>query len=80
MSTHAVTPTPAPVRYIRRHALAARWGCSVMTTYRHERRGTLPPPTRISPGIVGWRSDIIEAIEAERTAVHDDARHMRAGA
>jgi len=31
------------------------------------RRGTLPPPTRISPAIVGWRSDVIEAIEAART-------------
>lgn len=72
MRTHA----PADVHYIRVNQLAKRWGCSDMTLIRMRRRGTLPEPTRISPGIIGWRSDIIEAIEAERTPVHDDAHRV----
>lgn len=65
------TPT---VRYLRPRTLAERWGCSLTTLWRLRQRGALPDPVRLSPGITGWRSDIIERIEAERAAVHDDAR------
>lgn len=66
----------ASKQFFRRRALSVRWNCNPSTIWRMQQRGDLPPPTRISPGIVAWSSDVIEAIERERTAapVHDDAR------
>jgi predicted DNA-binding transcriptional regulator AlpA len=58
----------APVTFLRPRDLAARWGnLATSTLWRMRQRGDLPEPTRLSPGIVGWRLDVIEAIEAERT-------------
>lgn len=59
--------SPSPLQFLRARALAARWGCHQTTVWRLVKRGDLPAPTRISPGVVGWRSDVIERIEAERT-------------
>jgi predicted DNA-binding transcriptional regulator AlpA len=64
--------TSNAIHYFRPRALASRWGCSTTTLWRMTRRGDLPAPTRLSAGIVGWRSDIIEACEAARTAAGAD--------
>ena len=56
------------IQFLRPRTLADRWGCSTTTLWRQQRRGNLPAPTRLSPGVVGWRSDVIEAIEAARGA------------
>ncbi len=71
---------PEPVRYLRPRQLAERWACSATTIWRCQQRGILPKPARLSAGVIGWRLDVIEAIERARTPVHDDARDMRAGA
>ena len=63
----AETDAVQNIRFLRPRALAARWGCSEVTLWRMRRRGELPEPTRLSAGMVGWRSDIIEALEAQRT-------------
>lgn len=62
------TQSPSPLQFLRARVLAARWGCHQTTVWRLVKRGELPAPTRISPGVVGWRSDVIERIEAERTS------------
>lgn len=70
MSTHEPI---VDTRFMRGAELARRWGCSQMTLLRMRRRGTLPEPTRLSPGVVAWRLDIIEALERERTPQTDTA-------
>lgn len=57
------------VRFIRARALKERWACSLPTIWRMRQRGELPAPTRISAGVVAWRVDVIEALEAARTPV-----------
>lgn len=62
------------VTFLRPRALAARWGnVAASTLWRMRQRGELPEPTRLSPGIVAWRLDIIEALEAERTPENNSA-------
>jgi predicted DNA-binding transcriptional regulator AlpA len=53
-------------QFLRYRNLTARWNCSNATIWRLVQRGELPKPTRISAGIVGWRSDVIELYEAAR--------------
>ena len=60
--------TRAAVYFLRAKALAKRWDVSLTTLWRQQQRGDLPPPTRLSPGAKGWRIDVIEALEAQRSA------------
>jgi predicted DNA-binding transcriptional regulator AlpA len=71
---HPIAGQPSPsLQFFRARALAARWNVNLTTIWRMTKRGDLPTPTRLSPGIVAWRSDVIEAIEAARTGESDAA-------
>ena len=55
--------------YYRAVDLAKRYQIHVVTIWKWLRSGNLPPPTRLGPNTVAWRSDHIEAWESERSAV-----------
>jgi predicted DNA-binding transcriptional regulator AlpA len=57
---HMATPMPVP-RYLRALELAHMLGVSRATIRRWERLGHLPRGVRLSPGVVAWRTDVIEA-------------------
>jgi prophage regulatory protein len=54
--------------YYRAVDLAKRYQVHVVTIWKWLRSGNLPPPTRLGPNTVAWRSDRIEAWESERSA------------
>jgi len=53
--------------------LAARYGQSRVTPWRHTRAGVLPPPVKLSPGCTRWPAHEVEAIDRARLAGADDA-------
>jgi predicted DNA-binding transcriptional regulator AlpA len=69
----AIATAPTPLQFLRTRRLAERWNVNPTTIWRMQQRGELPPPTRLSAGIVAWRSDVIERIEAERTPPNESA-------
>lgn len=60
---HAVASGRA---YLRPLDLASRWGCHRITLYRWIKKGSLPKPVRLFPGVVGWPVAAIEALERAR--------------
>jgi predicted DNA-binding transcriptional regulator AlpA len=54
------TPKPATT-YLRARELARMLGVSCATIRRWDRVGHLPRGVRLSPGVVVWRTDVIEA-------------------
>ena len=53
--------------------LAARYGQSRVTPWRHTRAGVLTTPVKLSPGCTRWPAHEIEAIDRARLAGADDA-------
>jgi len=43
-------------------------GINRVTLYRWEKEGKVPPPIRVSEGVVGWRRSTLEALIKERAA------------
>jgi prophage regulatory protein len=55
-----------PDRIVRPRELEERLSVSKLTVRRMVERGELPPPLKISRGVVGWRESVIEQWLAER--------------
>jgi prophage regulatory protein len=55
-------------RILRQKELAERLGVSVVTIWRWERKGLLPPKHKIGPNTVGWLESEIEAWWAAKAA------------
>lgn len=54
-------------KFIRINELASHLGVTKVTIWRWRKEGRLPPATAISPRIVGWRCETIEAWLNEQT-------------
>ena len=52
--------------YYRAADLARRYRIHIVTIWKWVANGNLPPPTRLGPNTVAWRSDQIEAWERSR--------------
>ena len=52
--------------------IAARYGVSRVTAWRHAQNGTLTAPVRLSPGCTRWPAHEVEAIDRARLAGADD--------
>lgn len=46
--------------FIRVRTLASRLDVNPVTIGRWVKSGVLPPPVQITPGVVGWRSEVID--------------------
>ncbi|HAM42196.1 MAG TPA: AlpA family transcriptional regulator [Candidatus Omnitrophica bacterium] len=46
-------------RYLRPREVCAILSISLPTLWRLRKRGDLPPATRVSPGCIAWREDVI---------------------
>ena len=53
-------------RIIRNAELRRRLSVSRSTLHRMVKRGELPPPLRLSVGVVGWRASTISALLEQR--------------
>lgn len=68
MSTNDGSTRIQTERIIRIGELADGLGVSRPTVWRMRERGEIPPPIRISRGIVGWRESTIDRWLAEKEA------------
>jgi prophage regulatory protein len=55
-------------RFLRLPTVLARIGISRSTLWAWTREGKFPPPVKIGPRAVGWRSTEVDAWIAERVA------------
>ncbi len=55
-------------RVVRRKELSKRLGVSLVTLWRWEREGRLPPRCSFGPNTVGWLEDDLEAWWAEKAS------------
>ncbi len=72
MALHATasTPTPPADRILRPRELAERIGLSLTTLWRLRRRGDLPEPLRLSPGLFiepgsPWENGYVESFNGK---------------
>jgi len=56
------------LRLIGRRELAKAFDVSVMTTYRWQSIGYLPPPIPVGPRLQRWRRGVIDALLEKRAA------------
>lgn len=64
-----IQPQPTPIEadsFYRAEALAARWGCHVMTIWQWARDEKIPAPIKIGPNVTRWRGADILAHEQSR--------------
>ncbi|MEZ8390911.1 helix-turn-helix transcriptional regulator [Vibrio splendidus] len=54
-------------KFIRINELASQLGVTKVTIWRWRKEGRLPPATALSPRIVGWKHETIEAWLDEQT-------------
>jgi prophage regulatory protein len=50
--------------FLRDTQLAARYAVDRTTVWRWVRRGTFPPPAKLSEGCVRWRADAVQEWES----------------
>ncbi len=60
-------PSNGGTFFLRARDLAQRWDVHETTIWKWCSKGLLPPPTELGPNVRGWGSNVIEALEAERT-------------
>jgi prophage regulatory protein len=65
-------------RIVRPRELEERLSVSKLTVRRMVERAELPPPLKISRGVVGWRESVIERWLAEREAEAEQRAAQRA--
>ena len=78
MSTHRESAATKEVEVepilFRARKLAHELGVSRSTLWRMVRRAELPPPLRISRGVVAWRSSTIKQLLVEREQAAQEGR------
>ena len=65
---------PREAAFLDVHAVAQRYSIKPATVWAWARTGTLPQPTRLTPGCSRWQLRALEDWEAERKAASGSSR------